>query len=260
VNIYDYGARLYDPVPIAIGRRWFVVDPLADQRSWVSPYNFVQNNPLNRIDPDGRLDWIANREGEVYWDENATSQATTKTDETYLGKSGTGIDEQTGNTVVYNSDGSTTEGIRSLPEFTVSSPNPVQDGVYKARREFATAALGVTKDATGKVGVGATAAGLVVAPFVPIAGAGLIGVGETMSGISSAASGLLNLMQGNVQGVVTDMVMVGIGNQGARGLNNMLEREVIGATDEIILRATQNTSLEITGQIVIPALQKKKKK
>ncbi|KPQ08945.1 MAG: RHS repeat-associated core domain, partial [Algoriphagus marincola HL-49] len=140
MNIYDYGARLYDPVPIAIGRRWFVVDPLADQRSWVSPYNFVQNNPLNRIDPDGRLDWVANREGEVYWDENATSQATTKTDETYLGKSGTGIDEQTGNTVVYNSDGSTTEGIRSLPEFTVSSPNPVQDGVYKARREFATAA------------------------------------------------------------------------------------------------------------------------
>ncbi|WP_353744520.1 hypothetical protein, partial [Algoriphagus sp.] len=55
------------------------VDPLADQRSWVSPYNFVQNNPLNRIDPDGRLDWVANREGEVYWDENATSQATTKT-------------------------------------------------------------------------------------------------------------------------------------------------------------------------------------
>ena len=29
---------------------------MADQRSWVSPYNYVQNNPLSRIDPTGALD------------------------------------------------------------------------------------------------------------------------------------------------------------------------------------------------------------
>ncbi len=49
---YDFGARTYDP-QLA---RWFSVDPLAHKRSWMSPYNFVQNNPINRIDPDGRLD------------------------------------------------------------------------------------------------------------------------------------------------------------------------------------------------------------
>lgn len=48
----DYGARMYMP---ELGR-WGVVDPLSDRRLWVSPYNYVQNNPISRFDPTGMLD------------------------------------------------------------------------------------------------------------------------------------------------------------------------------------------------------------
>jgi RHS repeat-associated protein len=45
----DYGARLYSS---QIGR-WSVLDKMAFKYTSLSPYNFVANNPLKYIDPDG---------------------------------------------------------------------------------------------------------------------------------------------------------------------------------------------------------------
>jgi RHS repeat-associated protein len=254
LGLYDYGARFCDP---AIGR-WSVVDPMSHLREWVSPYNFVQNNPLNRIDPDGRFDWVINKDNEVYWDENATFQATAKTGETYLGKMGFGIDEQTGNTMMYNPDGVITEGVRSLPEVTVSSGNPVKDAIYKGNRDFALGALDLTSQTFGKVGASATVAGLVIAPFAPPVGAGLITLGETFSAVSGTASAALNFSQGNIGAAFADGALLSVGSFGSAGIKS-LEGSVVNSTGQYLLRGTQNTSLEITNHLIVPAFQNRKK-
>ena len=72
--------RLFDS---RIGR-WTNTDPLALMRPWMSPYNFVQNTPLNKIDPLGGVDdWVKGNgendtghgENDWHWVEEIHSQA-----------------------------------------------------------------------------------------------------------------------------------------------------------------------------------------
>ena len=59
---YDFGPRHYDPYCAC----WHTPDPLADMNPDKTPYHFVSNNPVNRIDPTGLTDFTFNKKsGEV---------------------------------------------------------------------------------------------------------------------------------------------------------------------------------------------------
>lgn len=67
LNLYDYSARYYES---AIGR-FTTVDPLAESYYSWSPYAYVGNNPIKRIDPTG-MDWYEDEDGNVTWLRNET--------------------------------------------------------------------------------------------------------------------------------------------------------------------------------------------
>ncbi|WP_073093981.1 hypothetical protein [Cyclobacterium lianum] len=60
------------------------------------------------VDPTGLApdDWVKDKEGKVEWRENVNSaeDLDPQSGDQYLGKSGIGLDETSGNTLVYNSD------------------------------------------------------------------------------------------------------------------------------------------------------------
>ena len=53
LNMYDFGARWYDVAGVPM---WTSVDPLAEKNPNMTPYHFCHDNPLNRVDPDGKWD------------------------------------------------------------------------------------------------------------------------------------------------------------------------------------------------------------
>jgi RHS repeat-associated protein len=65
-GLYHYGARYYNPT-VSV---WLGVDPLAHKSPNQTPYHFVSNNPIMRVDPDGKKDVIHDHMGNQIGIEN----------------------------------------------------------------------------------------------------------------------------------------------------------------------------------------------
>ncbi|MCP4459902.1 MAG: RHS repeat-associated core domain-containing protein, partial [Cytophagales bacterium] len=74
-GLYDFEARMYDPW---LGR-FNSVDPLADITESFTPYHYVRNNPLIRVDPTGLTDYTLNKKtgdvSEVTYDDDDEQKA-----------------------------------------------------------------------------------------------------------------------------------------------------------------------------------------
>jgi len=102
LNVYDYGARNYDP---ALGR-WMNIDPLAEINPSFTTYHYCSNNPTNRTDPTGMLDdWYEDNQGIMQFDPNVKSQKDLGNKGTYVGETHNETTKR-GGTAEYRKDGS----------------------------------------------------------------------------------------------------------------------------------------------------------
>ena len=79
IDLYDFGARFYQP---RFGK-WLSFDPLAEKYMGISPYAYCVNDPVNRVDPDGRR--IVDALGNVLFENGSWTEAAKGTDALRVG-------------------------------------------------------------------------------------------------------------------------------------------------------------------------------
>ena len=116
-GIYTTEYRLYDA---RVGR-WLSVDPLFEKYVGMSPYQYCHNNPINRVDIDGRFD-TEDEATQFIWDNEINGRVTQRSDGTYE------IYNEISHESYYHDSQGTLNA--DLPEFVVEAkrgnPKPVE--------------------------------------------------------------------------------------------------------------------------------------
>lgn len=83
---YDYGARWYN------GYSWMTPDPHAESYYDVTPYGYCHNNPMNKIDPNGKDDYYTSSGQFLFRDQKETDNIIIRNQFLYYVKSITGAE------------------------------------------------------------------------------------------------------------------------------------------------------------------------
>ena len=139
---YSYfGARYYHS-DLSI---WLSVDPLYDERPWITPYNYCQNNPIGRKDPTGLLDWEPDKNGNLIAEKGDNAQTLF----TFLGISQTNAQQMINNQNIATETNNGSVSVKAGETLTL-------DNVYTRSINNSTSDLTVDVDISGTSQTGAT--------------------------------------------------------------------------------------------------------
>jgi hypothetical protein len=177
---------------------------MSSERSALTPYNFMSNNPVMRVDPTGMLDgWYENEDNEIVYDEDINSQEdldAAGVEGTYKGENGVGYNPETGNQVHYFEDGSSFEAPEMLATAEVNGGKMSDHarvikagkelGIYAGHDKFIDGAIGISGELTEKTGTGVSWIGIVtLQPELVLAGQGISRVGTGIKIVGDLRNG-----------------------------------------------------------------------
>lgn len=207
------------------------MDPHAENYLPFSPYAYVGNNPIVRIDPDGR-DWYEDKEGKMIFDpdmlkdNHETYMQENGMEGKYWGSTGFSINEESGLSIAYYSDGTSREGLWQLSEVVVEAEmtdhqrimsNPVVQAIHEGHGQFIDITGQLVESAGNAINRGGY--GVALIPGMQPLALGVIGLGSSISAVGSGLGVMANLSNDNQSVAGYKAISTGVSMSLEAGIN-----------------------------------------